>query len=94
MVETSKPKSTQKPYKRKIQRKLRYIPPTNQNIRSMCFKCNKPSHITKYCRLNKILRNLEINEKILNQISKLWPKTFSNEEKALAKVELENNQMV
>ena len=94
MVDTNKPKSTQKPYRRKVHKKRTYVPSPNQDTWPMCFRCNKPSHVAKYSRLNKKLRNLEIAEGILSQLSSLLVETSSNKEKASTKVELENNQMV
>ena len=60
----------------------------------MYFRCNKLGHIAKYYRLNKKLRNLEIDEGIISQISNFLIETSSDEEEASTEAELENNQMV
>ena len=44
--------------------------------------------------MNKKLRNLELDEGILSQISNLLAKTSFDEEEASTEVELENNKMV
>ena len=71
-----------------------FVPPSNQNKKPLCYRCNKLGHIAKYCKLNKKLRNLELNEGILSQISNLLAEISFNEEKASIEVELENNQII
>ena len=51
----------------------------------------KPRHIVKYCRSNKKLRNLDLNEGILSQISNLFTETSNDEKEASAQIKLENN---
>jgi len=36
-----------------------------------CFKCNKPGHIAKYCKLSNKVRNLDLDESVFNQIEQL-----------------------
>ncbi|XP_070050179.1 uncharacterized protein [Nicotiana tomentosiformis] len=38
---------------------------------SKFFKCNKPGHIAKYCKLSNKVRNLDVDEYVPNQIEKL-----------------------
>jgi len=46
----------------------------------MRFRCGKPGHIARYCRLNKKIRSLKIEEPILQQINNLMLETDSSEE--------------
>ena len=84
----------QKLYKRKFQRKPRYVPLPNLDTRLIYLKCNKLGHIVKYYKFNKKLTNLELDDGVLIQISNLLVETSSNEEGESTEVELENNQMV
>lgn len=36
-----------------------------------CNRCNKPDHIAKYCKLSKKIKNLNLDDFILNQIEHL-----------------------
>ena len=54
-------------------------PPNNGN----CYRCNKPGHIAKYCKLSKKVKNLNLDESALNQIQNLLPEDRENSDYAL-----------
>ncbi|XP_019256243.1 PREDICTED: uncharacterized protein LOC109234629 [Nicotiana attenuata] len=58
-----------------------------------CFKCNKPGHIAKYCKLSNKVRNLDLDESVLNQIEQLLLEDSDTSDVADDELEQQFNQL-
>ncbi|MED6130053.1 hypothetical protein PIB30_114321, partial [Stylosanthes scabra] len=65
----SKPqKSVQKDFQKNTQKKP-----------IICYTCNKPGHVSKYCRLKKRINNLNLDPQIEEQINNLLIESSDND---------------
>ena len=64
-------------YNKKPFNKNRFTKPTNKDI--TCYKCGKKGHISRFCRLNRKIQELNIEESLSNKISALLLESSDSE---------------